>query len=234
MDILFNGIQESFDWSLVIKLTIAAFIGIVMGLERDLRRKPVGIKTCTVISVVSCLLTIVSIEAANIFSEAYSKPMDPLRLAAQIVSGVGFLGAGVILRRNNDIVSGLTTAAIVWGVSGIGIAIGADFLVEAIVASLFILVGVEFIPFLMKKITPFRIGDKMITIKITTKKGTNGTPILKAIKKQKIEISNVDIEDEKEEQTIIIIKGYTNPQNYNTDLYDFLSDIKEIEKIKIR
>src|SRR5699024_5233128 len=83
---------------------------LMMGLERELKRKSLGLKTILVISIVSCLLTIVSIQSAYIFQDSafVDIRMDPLRLAAQIVSGVGFLGAGVILRRDDDTVSGLT------------------------------------------------------------------------------------------------------------------------------
>ena len=111
---------------LFLKLGISAFLGLIIGIEREIKRKPVGLKTSLVISIVSCMLTIVSIESAFKFpgSDELNITMDPLRLAAQIVSGIGFIGAGVILRRDNSI-SGLTTAAIIWGAAGIGIAVGA-------------------------------------------------------------------------------------------------------------
>lgn len=114
---------------ILIKLGISALLGLIIGLEREMKRKPVGLKTSLVISIVSCLLTIVSMESAYKFpgSEDVNITMDPLRLAAQIVSGVGFIGAGVILRRDNNSISGLTTAAIIWGAAGIGIAVGAGF-----------------------------------------------------------------------------------------------------------
>ena len=74
--------------------------------------------------------------------------MDPLRLAAQIVSGIGFLGAGVILRRGNDSISGLTTAALIWGAAGVGIAVlGAGYYIEALAGVVLLIVSVElFLP----------------------------------------------------------------------------------------
>ncbi len=115
-----------------------------------------------VIATFSCLLTIISIETA------YSTPsrddinitMDPLRLAAQIVSGIGFLGAGVILRKGNDSITGLTTAAMIWGAAGIGIAVGAGFYLEALTTVIIVVIGVELIaPFLLK------IGPKRIRMR---------------------------------------------------------------------
>ncbi len=100
---------------LLLKLGLSAILGFAIGLERELKRKPLGLKTCLVISIISCLLTIVSIKAAYNLPHTDHMNMDPLRLAAQIVSGIGFLGAGVILRRGNDSIAGLTTAAMIWG-----------------------------------------------------------------------------------------------------------------------
>lgn len=151
----------------LLKLAIAAMLSLIIGIERELKKKPVGLKTSLVISTFSCLLTIISIDTA------YNTPprdeinitMDPLRLAAQIVSGIGFLGAGVILRRGNDSITGLTTAAIIWGAAGIGIAVGAGFYLEAIVTVLIVVVGIKVVaPFLMK-IGPKRIRMRELSLK---------------------------------------------------------------------
>lgn len=143
------------------KLTIAAVLSLVIGLERELKRKPVGLKTSMVIATFSCLLTIISIESAYIAEsssyEGVNITMDPLRLAAQIVSGIGFLGAGVILKRGNDSISGLTTAAMIWGAGGIGIAVAAGFYIEAMMAVLLVLIGIEVIPPLLFRFGPQRL-----------------------------------------------------------------------------
>src|SRR5699024_6310264 len=125
-----------------------------LGIERELKRKALGLKTILVISIGSCLLTIVSIQSAYVFegSDLIDIRMDPLRLAAQIVSGVGFLGAGVILRREDETISGLTTAAVVWGAAGVGIATGAGFYVESVIGVLLLLFSVELIPYMVKVI----------------------------------------------------------------------------------
>src|SRR3954468_6343790 len=141
--------MNAVDTEIFIKLGISAVLGLIIGLERELKRKPVGLKTSLVISIVSCLLTIVSIQSAYTFPNAdhVRITMDPLRLAAQIVSGIGFLGAGVILRRGNDSISGLTTAAMIWGAAGIGIAVGAGFFIEALAGVVLLIISVELVPF---------------------------------------------------------------------------------------
>ena len=98
------------DLHILMRLGISAIFGLIIGLEREIRNKPLGLKTSLVICLSSCLLTIVSIESANKYAVAGLHVMDPMRLAAQVVSGIGFLGAGVILRKHNDVIIGLTTA----------------------------------------------------------------------------------------------------------------------------
>ena len=150
----------------LLKLGLSALLSLVIGVERELKRKPVGLKTSVVIATFSCLLTIISIETA------YSTPpredinitMDPLRLAAQIVSGIGFLGAGVILKRDNDNITGLTTAAMIWGAAGIGIAVGAGFYVEAAIAVGIVIIAIEFLPPLMIIVGPKRLRMKEILL----------------------------------------------------------------------
>src|SRR5690625_759961 len=135
------------EWEMLIRLIIAAILGLLIGLERELKRKLLGLKSILVISIVSCLLTIVSIQSAYLLpgSDLLDIRMDPLRLAAQIISGVGFLGAGVILRRGDDTISGLTTAAIVWGSAGIGVAVGAGFYIEATIGVSLLLISVKLV-----------------------------------------------------------------------------------------
>ena len=150
--------------AVLLKIGLSALFGLVIGIDRELKKKPLGMKTCLVLAVSSCLLTVVSIQAAYDFPKIGHVMMDPLRLAAQIVSGVGFIGAGVILKRNDDVISGLTTAAMIWGASGLGIAIGAGYYLEAGLALLFVLVGVDLIPFLLRRWGPDVLTSKEILI----------------------------------------------------------------------
>lgn len=150
----------------LIKLLVAAVAGIVLGIERESKHKPLGLKTCVVISVTSCLLTIISVETALIH---YDNPLirsDPMRLSAQIVSGVGFLGAGVILRRNNDVISGLTTAAIVWTASGIGIATGAGYFKEVVLGLIILVLSVRFLPYIVIKLGPSSLREQEISLTV--------------------------------------------------------------------
>ncbi|NMH67878.1 MgtC/SapB family protein [Bacillus sp. RO3] len=123
-----NGVSGFFwQYDIYFRIVISAVLGFIIGWDRTSKNKPAGLKTYTYVSVACTLITIVSIEGAQMLSEPDSgKMMDPLRLAAQIVSGLGFLGAGVILKDGLR-VKGLTSAAMIFYVGGIGIGIGAGF-----------------------------------------------------------------------------------------------------------
>jgi len=153
----------------VMKLGISALFGLIIGIDRELKKKPLGLKTCLVLAVSSCLLTIVSIHAAYDFPKNEHMMMDPLRLAAQIVSGIGFIGAGVILKRHDDVISGLTTAAMIWGASGLGIAVGAGYYWEAGFALLFMLIGVELIPYVLRRWGPEALTSKEVHVAFIVK-----------------------------------------------------------------
>lgn len=220
--------------SFIFNLGVATILSIIIGLERELKKKPLGLKTCLVIGIVSCLLTSVSIEASEKFAEAYIKPMDPLRLSAQIVSGIGFLGAGVILRRNNDMISGLTTAALVWGAGGIGIACGAGFWFEASVATILLFVSVEIIPFIIKFIGPKSLREKELKVKIIVNAGDKMTDILKDLKKNKMKARKIrvrDIEQGELQQLELVL--LVNEKLYLTDLYYTLKQIDHVIKVEM-
>jgi putative Mg2+ transporter-C (MgtC) family protein len=111
----------------LIRLLIALLVGGVVGLEREFKGKPAGIRTNILMCVGSCLFMIISIEVARTAPSI----ADPGRIAAQVVTGVGFLCAGTIMR-SRFTVSGLTTAATIWVLSALGIAIGAGYILLAV------------------------------------------------------------------------------------------------------
>ncbi|MCP3740687.1 MgtC/SapB family protein [Rossellomorea sp. BNER] len=224
------------DTEILIKLGISAILGLVIGLERELKRKPVGLKTSLVISIVSCLLTIVSIESAYLFpnDKDVNITMDPLRLAAQIVSGIGFLGAGVILRRGNDSISGLTTAAMIWGAAGIGIAVGAGFYMEATAGVIFLIVAVEILPIIVTYIGPRRLREKEILLKTTISEKENIEKVINCIKEEKIAIKNVRIKDIKEsDQHLLVLKVTVDYRRSTTDVYYTVSLIEGVDVVEI-
>ena len=119
--------------NLALRLTVGLVLGAIIGFERELHRQPAGFRTHSLVSLGAALFTVVSA-----FGFAGST-VDPTRIAAQIVSGIGFIGAGTILQFRGHI-RGLTTAASLWSVAAIGTAAGAGLFVVAITGTILILV----------------------------------------------------------------------------------------------
>ncbi|WP_055106352.1 MgtC/SapB family protein [Paenibacillus ihumii] len=220
---------------LFIKLGLAALLGFIIGLEREIKRKPLGLKTSSVIAIISCLLTIVSMESAYLATRSEHGihiQMDPLRLAAQIVSGIGFLGAGVILRRGNDHISGLTTAAMIWGAAGIGIAVGAGFYIEAITVVVLLIVSVELIPFLLERPMK-RLGNEHLIL-ITVDKPSSLEQVIDNLQAERIRISHSRIKDIKKDAVHLLeLRTKVSSNQSITKLYRTISQMDGVVSIEI-
>ena len=122
------------DWMIFLDLFLSVVFGFLIGLERKFRSKEAGVRTHTIVSFGAALMMVISLHA-------FGDGSDAARVAAQIVSGVGFLGAGMIVYRQHE-VRGLTTAAGVWATAGIGMACGGRMYIVALGATI-VLVGVQ-------------------------------------------------------------------------------------------
>ncbi len=126
----------------IIRLCVALILGAVIGYERQAQNKAAGLRTHTLVCVGSCLCMIISINIAMDHFLLYGyRNADPERIAAQVISGVGFLGAGTILANQKARnIRGLTTAAGLWAVAAIGLVVGAGYLAVAIAATVLIFI----------------------------------------------------------------------------------------------
>ncbi|MFC2012988.1 MgtC/SapB family protein [Chloroflexota bacterium] len=123
---------------IVLRLLLAATLGAIIGFQREKAGKPAGLRTHVLICLGAALFTVASIYGFGFGS-------DPSRVAAGVLVGVGFLGAGVIIRTSGGDLAGLTTAATIWAAAGIGLAVGSGMYVAAAVATVLILI-VLYIP----------------------------------------------------------------------------------------
>ncbi|WP_378950354.1 MgtC/SapB family protein [Pelosinus sp. sgz500959] len=120
------------EWEMALRLLLSAILGGCIGYEREAQHKSAGLRTHILVSVGSCLIMILSIKiytSVQGFTNA-----DPTRLAAQVVSGIGFLGAGSIIK-DGPTIRGLTTAASLWVVSGVGLAVGSGYYMGALMTT---------------------------------------------------------------------------------------------------
>ncbi len=125
------------EWELALRLVLSAVLGGFIGYERQSRRKSAGLRTNVLVCLGSCLIMILSVE---LYAGVEGKTnADPARLAAQVVSGIGFLGAGAIMKEGLT-VTGLTTAACLWVVAGVGLAVGGGYYVGALLTTFLVFI----------------------------------------------------------------------------------------------
>lgn len=143
-----NGIMTV---EFILRLVIAGVLGVLIGLEREYRAKEAGYRTHFLVAVGSALMMIISQHGFGDVLGEEGVGLDPSRIAAQIVSGIGFIGAGTIIL-NKQIVRGLTTAAGIWATAGIGMCVGAGLYGLAISATILTLVGLELLSRIFKNL----------------------------------------------------------------------------------
>ncbi|HBS45916.1 MAG TPA: methyltransferase [Paenibacillus sp.] len=223
----------------LIKLLVAMLFGLFIGIDRQIKQKPLGIRTSMVISIASCLVTVVSIHAFDKIAGPEHPNMDPMRLAAQIVSGIGFLGAGVILRRGGDAISGLTSAALIWTASGIGIAVGAGFYIEAAYAVILLMFAVNLVPHLIRSIGPEVLNKHEVSVRIIMEANFVLTEVIQKIERPQVStqrstrspsraIRRMKIKDLEDGRQMIDMVISAPDKDYATEIY---YDVKKIDHV---
>ena len=134
--------ENTMIWDFVWRLVLAVLFGTIIGLDREYREKEAGFRTHFLVSLGSALMMIVSQYGFSEILTHDGVSLDPSRIAAQVVSGIGFIGAGTIIF-NHQIVRGLTTAASLWATAGIGLTAGAGMSWLALAATILTLVALE-------------------------------------------------------------------------------------------
>ena len=165
----------------LLRLAVAAALGALIGLERELDEKSAGLRTHMLVSVGSALFTLVSAFGFRDFLTSGGNVVraDPARIAAQIVTGIGFIGAGVIFRQGFN-VRGLTTAASLWLVAAIGMAAGAGYWAGAVVATVAALVSLRPLEWIKNRYLPRRAGH---LLEVELAEGASAGSILEGLER---------------------------------------------------
>jgi putative Mg2+ transporter-C (MgtC) family protein len=188
---------------IAVRLLVAAALTGAIGLERELRERAAGLRTHMLVGVGSALFTIVSAYAWSdfVFSREGGTLLDPTRVAAQIVTGIGFLGAGAIIRQGLS-VRGLTTAAGLWVVAAIGMAAGAGFYSAALLATGVVLVGLG--PFRWLEGGPLirRLRREGRVLEVDLRPDRPVGHVLDALEARRARVNRIELEDEAERRTV--------------------------------
>lgn len=175
------------NYELLLRITLAGVMGAAIGLEREKRFKEAGLRTHFLVAVGSAVVMIISKYAFDDVIVKDGIRLDPARVAAQVVSGVGFLGAGMILVQRQAI-HGLTTAAGIWATAGIGLAIGSGMYGVAIFATILVLIGLE----LLKRFFRFALPEKY-HLKLEMNSKENISEVIAKLSEINIEVKQYDV-----------------------------------------
>jgi len=195
-----NQIPTLSGWDALLRLAVAAALGAAVGVERELREREAGIRTHLLVSLGSALFTIVSAYGFHEFLVNGGSVVraDPTRIAAQIVTGIGFLGAGAIIREGLS-VRGLTTAATLWVVAALGMASGAGYYWPAIAATaitIFALGPLRIVAY--RVLGRIRPEEKRLLVEL--KEGQNVGPLLEAVG----DVRSVEVQDELDRRVVTL------------------------------
>lgn len=181
----------TFEYEYIIRLCVAGIIGALIGLEREKCFKEAGLRTHFLVAIGSAVFMLVS-KYAYFDVLADDVILDPSRVAAAIPSGIGFLGAGMILVQRTSI-QGLTTAAGVWATAGIGLAIGGGMYEIGIISGLLVIIGLEFLKRIFGPVIP-----KTITLTIEMKNGRSVHEIIEKLTTLEITIKEYTMQDKED------------------------------------
>jgi putative Mg2+ transporter-C (MgtC) family protein len=181
---------------ILLRVGLAAVLGGAIGFERELREREAGLRTHLLVSVGAALFTLVSAYAWTDwqFSNESGLVFDPTRIAAQIVTGIGFLGAGAIIRQGLS-VRGLTTAATLWVVAAIGMATGAGYYAAAVITTVLVLVSLWPLRLLAFRISVrFRPEEGRLAVELPA--GASAASLLEAVEGAGATVRSLEFEEE--------------------------------------
>lgn len=174
--------------SVILRLVCAMAIGGIIGLERGMKNRPAGMRTYMLVCVGSCLIML-----TNQYLFQVSNSGDPMRLGAQVVSGIGFLGAGTIIVTKHNQIKGLTTAAGLWAAAGVGLALGVGFYEAALVAGFLVF---TVLTLLQRWDDRMRSKTRTLEIYLEFSDKTSLGNLIRQIREMNVEIDNIQMEQD--------------------------------------
>ena len=210
------------DLELLGRLLLAAVLGGAIGAERELNDQAAGLRTHMLLTIGACLFTLVSAYGFG------AGPRDPSRLAAQIVTGIGFLGGGAIVRHGLT-VKGLTTAASIWATASVGVAVGAGQYVLGVGGAVLVsvtLLGLRRVGAMLQ-----RWGVSREALVLTTRPGFDVKRIVEAVRDEAVELRGLDRQEGDDEDRIALVVKL-RPRYRTEQLLDVLGRLDGVRQVE--
>jgi putative Mg2+ transporter-C (MgtC) family protein len=188
----------------LLRVVLAGVLGGAVGAERELREREAGLRTHMLVAVGAALFTIVSAYAWSdfTFSQRGGITFDPTRIAAQIVTGIGFLGAGAIIRQGLSI-RGLTTAASLWVVAAIGMASGAGYYSAAVITTAIVLISLWPLRIVAHRMFE-RIRPGELRLEVELKQAESPSVLLDALEAKGVAVRSFELEDARDRRRVVL------------------------------
>jgi len=219
-------------WEAIIKVLVSGILSGIIGFERERHGREAGLRTMILVGMGTTIILISSFQVYYIFSNIQNPliRLDPARIAYGVVTGIGFLGAGVIVKDKRRI-RGLTTAACLWFVTSISLAIGVGLYILSLILTLISVAVLYFLKIIEKKIPIDEYNIFSIKIRDDIELKNN---IIGLIEKENFKILSMQIERNKEERTLDLIftLRYRKPQNPEI-IFDKVSEIEGVKNVKL-
>lgn len=211
----------------ILRLLLSLFLSSIIGLDRESINKPAGLRTHVLVSLASTLIMLLTFY----LNELYGSYQFTDRLAAQVISGVGFLGAGTILRKDKGVVTGLTTAASLWAVAAIGLTVGAGFYVGAVLTTILVIIILIVFHRFGAIFSKRRKGNiTYITVVSVDKPGQIGK-IGQVLGEYKVNINTINIEHKDEKLINIEMEVFLKDLNAKYDVVKSLASLEDILEV---
>ena len=213
-------------YEFVLRLFVAAMLGGVIGLEREYRAKEAGFRTHFLVALGSGLFMILSQFGFDDVLGHYEKvSLDPSRIASQVVTGIGFIGAGTIIFQKH-VVRGLTTAAGLWVTSAIGMTAGAGMYVLSIATTVLVLLCLEALYFILQ-----HFGTRNITVTFSTPKEENIQPVLQRLRDKEIIIDSYEMtrkDTSSGHYFVVTMEMKFKRKRYKNHLLNFMAEFENV------
>ena len=213
-------------YDFVLRLFVAAMLGGVIGLEREYRAKEAGFRTHFLVALGSGLFMILSqFGFDDVLGHYEQVSLDPSRIASQVVTGIGFIGAGTIIFQKH-VVRGLTTAAGLWVTSAIGMTAGAGMYVLSIATTVLVLLCLEALYFILQ-----HFGTRNITVTFSTPKEENIQPVLQRLRDKEIIIDSYEMtrkDTSSGHYFIVTMEMKFKRKRYKNHLLNFMAEFENV------
>ncbi|ETT01649.1 MAG: MgtC/SapB family protein [Prevotella sp.] len=213
-------------YEFVLRLFVAAMLGGVIGLEREYRAKEAGFRTHFLVALGSGLFMILSqFGFDDVLGHYEQVSLDPSRIASQVVTGIGFIGAGTIIFQKH-VVRGLTTAAGLWVTSAIGMTAGAGMYVLSIATTVLVLLCLEALYFILQ-----HFGTRNITVTFSTPKEENIQPVLQRLRDKEIIIDSYEMtrkDTSSGHYFVVTMEMKFKRKRYKNHLLNFMAEFENV------